>query len=109
MHDLSLSLTPLPTLAPRFLRARSLGICCIMGVATTMEGVLHPYMPTSLQLPGFHPALMSYEFILGCYGGASTLVILLVWLASGLFLLRFTAMPVHRSDIAVRTVKVVVM
>jgi hypothetical protein len=44
---------------------------------------LHPYLPLSLELPGFHPALMSMEFILGCYGGASALVVLVVWLASG--------------------------
>lgn len=43
----------------------------------------HPYLPTSLELPGFHPALMSQMYILGTYGGASALVVLAVWLFSG--------------------------
>jgi hypothetical protein len=43
----------------------------------------HPYVPASLELPGFHPALMSQMFILGTYGGASALVVLVVWLLSG--------------------------
>ena len=45
--------------------------------------MVHPYLPTSMELPGFHPALMTQMFILGTYGGASALVVLLVWLLSG--------------------------
>lgn len=54
-----------------------------MGFTEAAAAAVHPYLPTSLELPGFHPALMSVEFILGCYGGASALVVLVVWLASG--------------------------
>ncbi|KAG0567255.1 hypothetical protein M758_7G156400 [Ceratodon purpureus] len=43
----------------------------------------HPYMPVSMELPGFHPALMSQAFILATYGGASAVVVLIVWLLSG--------------------------
>lgn len=43
----------------------------------------HPYLPTSMELPGFHPALMSQMFILGTYGGASALVVIAVWVLSG--------------------------
>ena len=45
--------------------------------------VVHPYLPISLELPGFHPALMSQMFILGTYGGASAFVVLAVWILSG--------------------------
>lgn len=45
----------------------------------------HPYVPETLELPGFVPNLLSITQILLGYGLASVAVVLLVWFLSGKF------------------------
>lgn len=45
--------------------------------------VQHPYVPQSLQLPGFVPNFLSISYILSVYGFASLSVVSLAWLLSG--------------------------
>jgi len=45
--------------------------------------VLHPFYPQSLLLPGYEPLTIPFEQILGIFFGASALVFIAVWLASG--------------------------
>ena len=45
--------------------------------------VLHPYYPQSLLLPGYEPLTIPFEQILGTFFGASAIVFIAVWLASG--------------------------
>lgn len=45
--------------------------------------VLHPYYPKSLLLPGYEPLGIPFEHILAIFFGASAVVFIAVWLASG--------------------------
>ena len=45
--------------------------------------VLHPFYPQSLLLPGYEPLTIPFEQILGIFFGASALIFIAVWLASG--------------------------
>ena len=45
--------------------------------------VLHPFYPQSLLLPGYEPLTIPFERILGIFFGASAIVFIAVWLASG--------------------------
>lgn len=45
--------------------------------------VLHPYYPQSLLLPGYEPLTIPFEQILSIFFGASAVVFIAVWLASG--------------------------
>ena len=45
--------------------------------------VLHPYYPQSLLLPGYEPLTIPFEHILGIFFGASAVIFIAVWLASG--------------------------
>lgn len=53
-------------------------------MGATEMATSHPYVPITMELPGFTPAMMTQAFILGTYGLASVVVVLVVWLFSGL-------------------------
>ena len=48
-----------------------------------LSAVLHPYHPQTLLLPGYEPLTIPFEHILGIFFGASAIVFIAVWLASG--------------------------
>jgi cholestenol delta-isomerase len=43
----------------------------------------HPYYPTDIELPGFVPPLLRFDYILGVFFSAFIALFLTTWLVSG--------------------------
>ena len=44
----------------------------------------HPYYPLKLKLDGYHPMVLTMDYILAVFGGSMAIVALSTWLLSGM-------------------------